>query len=152
MGRQSEQDETEYKGPCPAGTYGSVLFGRSQDGTHDAKDFWDKLTIQQKAAFLALFGMISNDRNLQLNNRQKFKLVEGKLYEFKSNTHQMRIFCFRDGSSWYLTSGFAGKKEDDLPAGEVKKAIEIMENCAASLSAYKSKLRPKDRVVKHKRY
>jgi hypothetical protein len=94
------------------------------------------MSIQQQAAFLTLFRMIVSQNTLRLTNKQKFKQVEGDLFEFKSVPHQMRIFCFRDRDSWYLTSGFGEKKEDNLPAGVVKRAIEIMEDCQAELASF----------------
>lgn len=94
------------------------------------------MTLQQQAAFNTLFGMISNDPRLYITNHQKFKQVEGELYAFKANTHQMRIFCFRHLKTWYVTSVFAEKKEDEIPPGEVQRAKKIMVDCKAELERF----------------
>jgi hypothetical protein len=127
-------DKLSYRHALPPGQCGHVCFGRQQDGVEPAWDFWQGIKVSQQASFLTLFRMIVNSTTLELKNRQKFKKVEGLLYEFKSNTHQMRIFCFRHEQCWYLTSGLAGKKEDDLPPGEVKRALAIMDDCRAELA------------------
>jgi hypothetical protein len=134
---KGQPDKPEYRLAVPRGTFGCVRFARTTSGEEPAFMFWEQeMNTKQQAAFATLFRMIVSNNNLQLPNRQKFRQVVGELFEFKSNAHQMRIFCFRRHDSWYLTSGFSEKKEDDLPPGEVKRAIEIMENCQKELDIF----------------
>lgn len=131
-------EKADYRLAFSAGAYGSVKFGRTADGREPAWEFWQQMSVKQQAAFGTLFGMISNDSRLYITNRQKFKQIEGDLYAFKANTHQMRIFCFRHLNTWYVTSVFAEKKEDEIPPGEVQRAQKIMADCKAELLRFEA--------------
>jgi hypothetical protein len=145
-------DKPEYRPALPRGPYGAVKYGRTGDGTEHAWEFWqNRMNSQARSAFGTLFRMITSSRSLQIFNRQKFKQVEGDLYEFKSNAHQMRIFCFRRGDTWYLTSGLDGKKEDDLPRGETQRALEIMWDCDAELKKFENEKRAREEKERRKR-
>jgi len=136
----SEQpDKGEYKLAIPKGQYGYVRFARCSSGDELAWDFWQRITLKQRAVFLTSFRMIVDSPTLQLFKREKFKQVERELFEFKNIRDQMRLFCFRDVDGWYLTSGMEGKKEDALPPGEVKRALEIMDDCRSALAARRKK-------------
>lgn len=56
-------------------------------------------------------------------NREQFKLVEDKIFEFKKQ--QMRFFCFRKDDRWLLTNGYK-KKRDKLDRAEIDRAHRIM--------------------------
>jgi hypothetical protein len=119
------------------GTYGTVRFARLEDGSTPGKDLYDDLEYGAKGALQTLFQMITSSPTLELTNRRKFKQVKGKLYEFKVNRYQLRMFCFRYDDAWYLTSGFTKKKEDDLPKGVVDGAMKVMERARSVLDAEK---------------
>ena len=115
------------------GQFGSVVFAEVQDGSRPAEVGWNGQSVGWQAKFMALFRAITGDPNLRLMNRQQFKQVEGRLFEFKRNDVKSRIFAFRRDRCWYLVHVFAGKKEDDLPEGEVKRATRCMEQAMARL-------------------
>jgi hypothetical protein len=109
------------------GRYGEVRFARLPDGTCPSKDFFEKLPRSSQAKFMSLFNSITSDSSLRLLNRTQFKVVEGNLFEFKRNDLQMRLFAFRDSKTWYLLCGLTGKKENELPPGEVRRALVLLE-------------------------
>lgn len=119
------------------GRYGSVRFAQVQDGSYPAEEFWSELSTDEKAKFMSQFRAITDSPSLQLRNRRQFKQVDGDLFEFKRNDLQMRVFAFRHRERWYLLSGLIGKKEDDLPPGEVKRALALMSQAKARIAAIK---------------
>ncbi|MFH0983410.1 MAG: type II toxin-antitoxin system RelE/ParE family toxin [Planctomycetota bacterium] len=56
-------------------------------------------------------------------NREQFKQVAGKIYEFKR--FQVRVGCFQVGNRWILTHGFI-KKGEQWPRSELERAERIM--------------------------
>jgi len=126
-------DEKQPSRCAHAGSCGAVWFAQVGDGSFPAQEFWDDLTSKQQAKFLSLFATITNEPTLRLCNRQQFKQVDGDLFEFKRNDIQMRIFAFRAKNCWYLVSGLRGKKEDELPAGDVQRAKALMNEAKAVL-------------------
>lgn len=130
-------DQSEY---CAhPGHYGQVWFAQQEDGTYPAKEFWDGLTEKQRAGFSVLFQTITSNTRLQLFNHQFFNQIKDDLWEFKRNNFQMRIFCFRRGTIWYLVCGIGGKKEDQIKPGDVKRAIEMKESAQRKLDASATK-------------
>lgn len=119
------------------GRYGEVRFARLPDGTCPSKDFFENLPessrAKAEAKFMSLFKYITSDPSLQLRNRTQFKVVEGDLFEFKRNDLQMRLFAFRDSKIWYLLCGLTGKKENELPPGEVRRALDLLKKAKEHL-------------------
>ena len=109
------------------GRHGQVRFARARCGTLMAKPDWDMQTAKWKSAFMARFINITSNQSLRLTSPQHFKQVEGELFEFKHNGHKSRIFCFRRENAWYLVDVFTQKKEDDLPPGVVRRALDLVE-------------------------
>lgn len=62
----------------------------------------------------------------KISNREKFKKIDGALYEFKAD--QLRMPCFFDSKNRVvITHGFR-KKSDDIPPGEIQKAEDVWKN------------------------
>jgi hypothetical protein len=58
-----------------------------------------------------------------IKNREKFKKIEGQLFEFKS--YQIRMPCFFDPKNRIvITHGFM-KKTDNIPPKEIERAEAI---------------------------
>ena len=55
-------------------------------------------------------------------NSEKFKKVEGHIFEFKS--FQIRVGCFQLSNTWFLTHGFR-KKQDKWPKAQITRAKRI---------------------------
>jgi len=87
-----------------------------------ARDFIESLNESDQRKLVALLGRMAEHGNVP--NKEQFKHVDGKLFEFKK--HQIRVFCFRDGDSWILTNGYK-KKEDKLRPAKIGQAKRIME-------------------------
>ena len=104
------------------GDWGAVEYAvRSNDGM-PAKDFIEELGAKDLRKVTALFQRLADQG--QIRNREKFKKVEGKIFELKS--FQIRIGCFQEHRTWFLTNGF-WKKRDSWPTSKVKLAKDIRE-------------------------
>lgn len=92
------------------------------NGTRPAEEFLNSGVVPEKdlASLKRLFELLSQTG--RISNPEKFKKLEGDLWEFKS--FQTRIGTFRHGRTWYLTGGFI-KKRDHWPASEIQKANRI---------------------------
>jgi len=103
------------------GSWGRIEFAVRQNGSMPARDFITGLHWKERIKLLALLQRMADTGKIW--NKQQFKQVEGKIFEFKSN--QLRVLCFQHSNSWVLTHGFR-KKRDKLPRKEKETAKEIM--------------------------
>ena len=90
------------------------------------RDFFEnkKLDGDIKAKFIISFKNMANRG--RIDNKQKFRRLDGPIYEFKCKTS--RILSFQKGTTWYLTHGFSGKSgSGKCPRKEIEKAKIIME-------------------------
>ena len=72
------------------------------------KEFYDGLNESDKKKILALLKRIAEEG--PINNEEKFKKLEGDVWEFKS--YQIRVLCgFSPGKVVLLTHGFIKKKQ-----------------------------------------
>jgi phage-related protein len=78
------------------------------------------VVARDKAKLGALFQRMADSG--RIHNVQKFKKVEGMVFEFKS--FQIRIGCFQERREWFLTHGFM-KKQDKWPRRELERAQTI---------------------------
>ena len=86
-----------------------------------AKEFIEGLSERDQRKILALFRRMADKGNVP--NTEQFKLVEGKIFEFKKQ--QIRVFCFRKDDRWLLTNGYK-KKRDKLDRSEIDRAQRVM--------------------------
>jgi phage-related protein len=91
------------------------------DGNSPAQEFLDQLAEADQQKLAALFARMA-DHGV-VTNEEKFKKLEGAIWEFKSS--QIRIPCFQDGRAWVLTHGFL-KKKQKAPKREIERAERIM--------------------------
>ena len=83
-----------------------------------AKQFFDSLDERDQAKLQTLFDMMASQGKIV--NREKFKQINGALYEFKAG--QLRMPCFFDSKNRIvITHGFR-KKADDIPPSEIRRA------------------------------
>ena len=111
-----------------SGAWGTVEYARRSDGTWPAQDFVDNLEDKVKAALAVLFKRMADQG--RITDDRKFKHEEGEIYAFKR--FQIRLPCFRIGSSWFITHGFM-KKKDRWPSTEITRARDIMREHKARL-------------------
>jgi phage-related protein len=90
-------------------------------GAMPAKEFIKELDDGDKRKLDVLFRRMAEMG--RIFNREQFKQVEGKIYEFKR--YQLRIGCFQAEHRWLLTHGFF-KKSDKWPKSEIDRAQRIM--------------------------
>jgi len=102
------------------GDWGTVEYIIKRNGHALAKEFVDGLSESDRAKVSTLFERMAALG--EIRNGQKFKQVDGAIFEFKS--FQIRIGCFRVRNSWLLTHGFI-KKQDKWPRAELTRATEI---------------------------
>lgn len=103
------------------GRWGAVRYAARRDKSMPAKDFYDALSKGDKAKLNNLFTRMAEIG--WINNREKFKQVEGELFAFKS--FRIRVSCYQDGRCWFLLHGFE-KKGYDWPRGEVIRALNLL--------------------------
>lgn len=98
----------------------SIEYAVCADGSSPAREFVAGLSLADQAKILNLFRWLADHG--EIKNGQKFKRLDGPIWEFKA--HQIRIPCFQDGSAWVLTHGFI-KKSDRAPRSEIDRAYRI---------------------------
>jgi hypothetical protein len=84
-------------------------------------DFLEELSANEVEKAMKLFYRVSNYHPVV--NTEKYKKVQGDLYELKPDNSQ-RIFCFQRGKKLVLANGYK-KKTDKLDMNEVEKAERI---------------------------
>ena len=102
------------------GPWGTIRYAICFNGRMPSQDFLSDLSIEDQAKFLALFDRMAQVG--QIRNREQFKKVEGRIFEFKR--FQIRVGCFQSGNSWVLTHGFV-KKKNRWPKAELERAERI---------------------------
>lgn len=104
------------------GTMRSIEYAVCANRSMPAKEFIEGLDEGDQRKLDVLFRKMAETG--KLFNKEQFKLVKEKIYEFKR--HQIRIGCFQVETSWVLTHGFK-KKTDRWPQNELKRAERIRE-------------------------
>lgn len=99
----------------------TIVCARRANGSSPAREFIESLDMGDQGKLFAMFQRMADVG--QISNRQKFKKLDGKIFEFKS--YQIRMPCFRDGLQWVITHGFV-KKRDRVPPAEIVRANAIM--------------------------
>ncbi len=94
------------------GNQRTIEYAICANGSMPAKEFVEGLSEPDQTKLLVLFRRMAEKGNVP--NRQQFKPVEDKIFEFKKQ--QMRVFCFRKDDRWLLTNGYK-KKRDKLESG-----------------------------------
>ncbi len=62
----------------------------------------------------------------KIANREKFKQIDGRLFEFKAG--QIRMPCFFDKKNRIIVTHGFRKKADDIPPSEIRRAKDVLEN------------------------
>ncbi len=82
--------------------------------------FIEGLSASDKRKVNVLFRKIADHG--QIHNREQFKKVKEKIFEFKR--FQIRIGCFQVETIWYLTHGFI--KKQMIGHAELHRAFRLM--------------------------
>lgn len=99
----------------------TIEYAIAVNGAKPAKEFIRGLNDAEQRKLDVLFQRMADTG--RIFNKEQFKQVEGKIYEFKR--HQVRIGCFQMGRRWLLTHGFR-KKSKKWPRSEIERAQRIM--------------------------
>jgi phage-related protein len=90
-------------------------------GRRFAMEYVDSLQLQEQEKILSL--LLRTSQNGPPKNREKFRKVGAKIFEFKS--YQDRILCFfRPNNVIVLTHGFR-KKRDRTDRAEIVRATDL---------------------------
>ncbi len=119
-----------------AGTWGSITLATQQDGTSIFDNFIEELNVAEQTKLLALLKRAADMGPRNINDGEKFKKLEGDLFEFKS--FQTRVPCFYDGRKIVLTHGYK-KKQDKTPRREIDRALRIKQEYESSKLGQSSK-------------
>src|SRR3990172_6625006 len=79
-----------------AGAARTIEYAVAANGAKPARDFIEGLDLKDQAKLLALLSRMADHGSVP--NREQFKKVRGKVFEFKK--HQIRLFFFQDGNRW----------------------------------------------------
>lgn len=116
------------------GNMRTIEYALCANGSIPAKEFIEGLDESGQRRLDTLFRRMADMG--RIFNRELFKQVEGKIYEFKR--FQTRVGCFQIGTRWVLTHGFT-KKGDRWKKSEIERAERIMEDHLAREAAEKKK-------------
>lgn len=111
------------------GAWGTVEWAVTSDGKMPAHEFFQGLSLGDRAKAAALFQRLADTGRIV--NDEKFKNLgdraghEGRhLYEFKS--FQIRLIGdFRPGRRFIVAEGVR-KKKDDLPKPAIQRALQVL--------------------------
>ena len=107
------------RGPCAA-----VAYACRANGKRPAKEYIEDLGREHQAKLAKSFTKIAAIGRLIPERFRKLGGKSGKIYEFKVYPG-IRVLCFQQGKTWYLTHGF-NKQTDKTPPREIQRAETIM--------------------------
>ena len=107
------------KGPCAG-----VAFARRANGKRPAKKYIENLGREDQAKLAKSFTKIAAIGRINPERFRKLGGTSGRIYEFKVYPG-IRVLCFQQGKTWYLTHGF-NKQTDKTPPKEIQRAEMIM--------------------------
>jgi phage-related protein len=103
----------------------AIAFAREKSGACPACEFFDPLSLLEKAKLMALF-RIAGDHGA-FHNDQKFGDLKNGLFEFKSGQIRMPFaYAKNERGLILITHGFI-KKKDKTPKEEITRAWRIYE-------------------------
>lgn len=98
----------------------SVFAASDEGGSEPAVEFLDGLPEDQRGRMTRRFEKLAAGLRL---NKQDFRQLRGKIYEFKD--YQRRMLCFKAPGGWYVTHGFIKKTSAATPNKEIERAERI---------------------------
>ncbi len=103
------------------GTSRTIEAALLKDGTMPAMSFLESLAVSDQTKLYALFRKLGDTGHIK--TREKFKNLEGDLWEFKS--FQIRMPCFHQtGGRVVITHGFR-KRRSKVRKAEIERAKHI---------------------------
>ena len=106
------------------GTHGTVRFAVQSNERRPAKRFLEEILRKSPKKYARLLTRFASVANGVILDGGKFKLLGASIWEFKVSS--IRVLCFQDGSEWFLTNGFEGKRGlGNCPKEAIEKAKRI---------------------------
>jgi phage-related protein len=105
-----------------AGRNFSIEWFQDTSGKSQPREFYESLSIQDRAKTLALFERMADTG--KIFDRAKFRHEAGEIYVFKPRPHRF-LSCFWKGKRIVVLTGFT-KKSQKLPKRELKRAQEYL--------------------------
>lgn len=99
-----------------------IVWAKLPEGDSPGRDFFESLAERDQAKLQALFDMMASQGKIA--NREKFKQLEGRIYEFKA--HQLRMPCFFDSKNRIVVTHGFRKKSSNTPPGEIRRAEVVL--------------------------
>jgi phage-related protein len=113
-----------------------IAFARDHEGAHPAEEFFDGLSVIERAQLQKLFEILCNDTHGEPRNPKKFGVLDDGLYEFKSFQIRMPFaYAKSERGLVLITHGFR-KKKDKTPPTEITKAKKILKEDAEASKVY----------------
>ena len=91
-------------------------------GACPAREYVERLGVAERKKVLALF--VRAGDHWPIVNTEKFKHLDGDIYEFKAGQHRLMRF-FRPGARIIVTHGFQ-KKTARVPRPEIERARAVL--------------------------
>ncbi len=104
------------------GSLRTIEYAMRANRSTPARDFIEGLDESDQRKITVLFRRMADKGNVP--NREQFKCVRGRIFEFKK--HQIRVFCFCERDRWLLTNGYK-KKKDKLDRSEIDRAERVLQ-------------------------
>ncbi len=98
-----------------------VDWGCCLNGKKPAKSFMDGLTQAEQIKLSHILQKLLDEGKVW--NEQKFKKLEGPIWELKSDMN--RLLCFKHGDCWVLTNGFK-KDRQKTERKYIDLAVKVM--------------------------
>ncbi len=105
-----------------------IAFARDRDGAHPAGEFFDQLSIADKAKLVNVFRILGDHG--KHSNPEKFGDLGEGLYEFKSFKVRMPYAYAKNEKGLVLISHGFWKKKDKAPPSEIERARRILKEDA----------------------
>lgn len=107
----------------------NIEFAENSSGKKLADEFLEGLDDRVAVKFRAIFAELLDSERGYIQNTQKMEKLTGGsgIWELKAKAKgigNFRIFCFKEGPTWFLTHGFPKKKERTR-RGEIKRAVDV---------------------------
>lgn len=100
----------------------TIAFARLKNGRSPGAEFYDALSIEDKAKLDNLFRLLADHG--RISNTEKLSVLDTGLFEFKSFQIRMPFAYAHEHGLVLITHGFY-KKKDRAPKEEIERALRI---------------------------
>lgn len=109
--------------PFYTGRYYSIVYASIGQGVAPARLFFNELGDKERGRLRAVIVRLADSDDGQIRNREKFRLVQDGIYEFKD--YQRRMFCFLHSNQRVVLLCGVIKKKDKHRPSDIQRAKDI---------------------------